>query len=210
MSTSSVGGPVRGPDDLARAFDRHASEVLSFCRRRCSDPFLAEDLVSVVFMEAWRCRDRATLVDGTLRPWLYGIALNVLRNSDRSTRRHRAALDRFHAQHPVDEADHAEAVARAVDQPRERAALDAAFSRLSRRDRDVADLVLLAELPINQAASALDLPVGTVKSRLAHARAHLQRLLRPEDLGSLSDPAATSGHERDERSLRAPTGTVTR
>jgi RNA polymerase sigma-70 factor (ECF subfamily) len=54
-------------------------------------------------------------VDGSLRPWLYGIATNVLRNASRSRRRHSAALQRYRASsdemlHP----DHADAVATAV------------------------------------------------------------------------------------------------
>ena len=83
--------------DLADAFDAFAQDVYRFCVRATGDRVLAEDLMSVVFLEAWRCRDRAVLVEATLRPWLLGIASNVVRTSRRSQRRHAAMLATLHA-----------------------------------------------------------------------------------------------------------------
>ena len=166
--------------------------------------------MSVVFLEAWKARQRAVLVDGSLRPWLYGIATNVLRNSARSARRHQAALDRYRRLHaPETELDHADAVADLADADRTRQAVDAAFRALSRKDRDVAELCLREGLSPAAAAAALGLPVGTVKSRLAHAREHMQRVLRPGEPDDGTDPAGPTGHEQDERPLGAPAGSPT-
>jgi RNA polymerase sigma factor (sigma-70 family) len=193
-------------EDLAQAFDGHAQEVFRYLARRCDDRALAEDLMSVVFLEAWRSRDRAVLVDGTLRPWLLGIAVNVLRNSRRSLRRHRGALDRYRATADrLVEPDHADdAVARA-DAASTRRQLDAAFASLSAKDRQVADMCLVKGLTPVQAAVALGLPVGTVKSRLAHARGRLRGVLRPGEHSTPTDPHGLGGHEQDERLLGAPT-----
>lgn len=68
-----------------------------FCARRSADGTASEDLTSVAFLEAWRARDRAILVDDSLRPWLLAIARNVVRNSNRSLRRYHLAVDRLHA-----------------------------------------------------------------------------------------------------------------
>lgn len=207
VTTSGSGSALPDREALAAAFDAHAQDVFRFCVRGCQDRDLAEDLMSVVFLEAWRSRDRAVLVDGSLRPWLYGVATNVLRNSARASRRHRAALDRYRRlDPPVEVPDHADDVARAADEESDAAAMDAAFGELSRKDRDVADLCLREGLSPADAAAALGLPVGTVKSRLAHARAHLRRVLRPGESEPGTDPGVLGGHEQDEGPVGAPAG----
>lgn len=193
-------------DALAAAFDAHAQDVFRYLARRCDDRMLAEDLMSVVFLEAWRSRERAVLVDGTLRPWLLGIAANVLRNSRRSLRRHRAALDRYRATAGgLVEPDHADQAVDRADAASTRRDLDAAFAALSAKDRQVADLCLIEGLTPAQAAVALGLPVGTVKSRLAHARDRLRGVLRPGEPATTTDPRASGEHEQDERHVGAPT-----
>jgi RNA polymerase sigma-70 factor (ECF subfamily) len=210
VTTSGSASALPDREALGAAFDAHAQEVFRFCARRCHDWDLAEDLMSVVFLEAWRSRDRAVLVDGSLRPWLYGIATNVLRNSTRSTRRHHAALDRYRRLDPPQPVqDHADTVAVRADADRDRAAVDLAFAALSRKDRDVAELCLREGLSPAAAAAALGLPAGTVKSRLAHAREHLQRVLRSSEPDGQTDPRQLSGHEQDERPLGAPAGSAT-
>ena len=71
-------------------FERHARAIYN-CFRRTADWAVAEDLTSIVFLEAWRRRERELLPEKVL-PWLYGIATNVIRNRRRSLRRHAAAL----------------------------------------------------------------------------------------------------------------------
>jgi DNA-directed RNA polymerase specialized sigma24 family protein len=89
---------------------------------------------------------KAVVVDGSLRPWLYGIATNVLRNASRSRRRHSVALLRHRSGseetlHP----DQADAVAIAVTAAASQRHLTAAFEQLSAKERDVADLVWLCQ-----------------------------------------------------------------
>lgn len=167
-------------DAFAATFDAYAADVFGFLARRCGSRSQAEDLLSVVFLEAWRCRARAQAVDGTLRPWLFGIATNVLRNAGRAARRHAAALDRYAAGHRDDATpDIADDAVRGADEGRDRATLRGALDRLPRRERAVADLCLVGELSADAASAVLGIPVATVRSRLARARKRLRADLRP-------------------------------
>ncbi len=66
-------------DAFGLLFERHATAIYNFCFRRIGDWAAAEDLLSIVFLEAWRRRDKELPPDKVL-PWLYGIATNVVRN----------------------------------------------------------------------------------------------------------------------------------
>lgn len=176
------------PDALARLFDDHADRVYNFCFRRTASWALAEDAMSSVFLEVWRIRDRATTYDGQVLPWLYGVATNVCRNATRGQRRWTALQAR--TPRPADERDHAEEVAGRVDDERRMARLVAALRQLPERDQQVLTLVAWDGLTYEQAAAALEVPIGTVRSRLSRSRQRLTDLLAhdgpdattPEDL----------------------------
>jgi DNA-directed RNA polymerase specialized sigma24 family protein len=72
-------------------FDRHSRAIYNYCARRTGEWALAEDLTSIVFLEAWRRRAAVVLAGDSALPWLYGVATNVVRNQRRSKRRYRAA-----------------------------------------------------------------------------------------------------------------------
>ena len=76
-------------------FSRHADAVYNHCFRRTASWATAEELTSVVFMEAWRRRRDARLHSCSILPWLLAVANNVLRNAGRSQRRHRRLLARL-------------------------------------------------------------------------------------------------------------------
>lgn len=169
-------GPVRDGDvpAFAELFERHGRRVLGHCFRRTADPALAEDCLSMVFLEAWRHRREVRLAGHSLLPWLLAVANNVLRNQHRSLRRYRAALGRMPA--PPAEPDFAEDVAgRLDDQRRVRAVVDL-VGRLGQADRDVLELCVWDGLTYEEAAVAMGVPVGTVRSRLSRARERLRQL----------------------------------
>jgi RNA polymerase sigma factor (sigma-70 family) len=174
-TSQSAGRTEPTPDEFGALFEHHADEIYNFCFRRTADWALAEDLTSVVFLEAWRKRSRVDLVNDPPLPWLYGVATNVLRNQARSRRRFRAALERLpRPEHGSDIAE--EATERLADEQRMHAVLGV-VDQLPRREREVLELCVWAELSYEQAASALELPVGTVRSRLSRARARLTELV---------------------------------
>src|SRR5437762_4966461 len=97
-------------------FERHANAIYNYCFRRVGNWATAEDLLSVVFLEAWRRRDKQLPPDKVL-PWLYGIATNVVRNQRRSERRYAAALRRVPAR--TTEGSLAELAAERLDDERQ-------------------------------------------------------------------------------------------
>ncbi|MEJ3748713.1 RNA polymerase sigma factor [Actinomycetes bacterium KLBMP 9797] len=165
-------------------FRRHVTAVYNHCFRRLGSWSAAEDAASLVFLETWRRRRDAVDVDGSLLPWLLGCANNVVRNLNRTARRYDAAL--FKLPEPHAEPDHADRVAARLDDERRMRALLGDLAALSRAEQDVVALVLMSGLSYAEAAVALGVPVGTVRSRLSRARERLgkaaagNRLLRPD------------------------------
>jgi RNA polymerase sigma factor (sigma-70 family) len=165
-------------------FERHAGTVFNYCFRRTGNWSQAEELTAIVFLEAWRRRAQVVLERDEAVPWLLGVATNVLRNLRRSQRRNRAALERLPREHV---ANFAGDVDERLDDERQMRAVLRALERLPRADQDVLALCVWEELTYEQAALALGVPVGTVRSRLSRARARLREL------------SANPGHEWDER-----------
>ena len=95
------------PEAFGILFERHARPVYNYLFRRTADWSLAEDLTSVVFLEAWRRRRDVRLQHDLALPWLLGVATNVLRNRRRSQWRYRAALERMPRERGEDFADDA-------------------------------------------------------------------------------------------------------
>ncbi|WP_067450271.1 RNA polymerase sigma factor [Actinomadura macra] len=153
-------------------FDRHARTVYNYCFRRTASWSEAEDLTSVVFLETWRRRTAVPLPSGSLLPWLYGVATNVLHNHRRSLRRHRAALARLPA--PLPQPDGADEAAARLDAERAMRRVMDSIRTLPRRDQEVLALCVWEGLDYADAAAALGVAVGTVRSRLARARARLR------------------------------------
>ena len=171
---------IRAGDTAAFAalFDTHGQAVHRYAAHSTGDWSTAEDVVSLTFLEAWRLRTSLHEDGGPLLPWLFGIATNVLRNTARSARRHRAAMERVPPREVVpDFAD--ELVDRMHDAAR-LAAAQRALAALRRPEREVFALVVWSGLDYASAAEALGVPVGTVRSRLSRARTRLQALAAKE------------------------------
>jgi RNA polymerase sigma-70 factor (ECF subfamily) len=166
---------------LGELFDRHADRIYTYCFRRTASWAVAQDATSMVFLEAWRARERAAAYNGAALPWLYGIATNVCRNLTRSQRRHLSALGRL--PRPTAGPDHADEVGQRVDSERAMVRIAEAMADLSERDRAVFALVVWSGLTYEEAAEALGVPVGTVRSRLARARARLGAIVMTGDEG---------------------------
>lgn len=179
----------RGRDGDASAvgelFSRHAPAVFVFLVRRTGDRELAEDLTSLVFLEAWRKRGDIVLSGESALPWLYGVALNCARNARRSLRRQRAALARLALERP----------APAQTAERELGDVLALLRRLPDRQRDVVLACAWTGLSYEDAAIALGIPVGTVRSRLSRARASLAEL--EADRGHSTDTPALAPIRED-------------
>lgn len=144
---------------LGELFDLHHSRVYRHSLRLVPSPVDAEDVVAVVWLEAWRQRDRIRFVDGSMLPWLLVVATNTALNFNRTARRYRALIRRLPP--PAPQSDHADAFDAGLAQ--------AALAELSRAHREVVALCVLNGYSEAEAASALGVPPGTVKSRLSRA-----------------------------------------
>ncbi|MER8070473.1 RNA polymerase sigma factor [Streptomyces sp. NPDC094034] len=166
------------PAEFGRLFEDYAGIVYRYAMRVTGDWATAEDVVSLTFLEAWRLRERVHPEGESLRPWLLGIATNVLRNSARTARRHDLALARL----PEPEAvpDFAEGLAARLADSEELAAAQVALGGLRRAEREVFALCVWEGLDHAAVAKALGVAVGTVRSRLSRARGRLRQLTEAE------------------------------
>jgi RNA polymerase sigma-70 factor (ECF subfamily) len=165
------------PEALASLFDRYGDRIYNHCFRATGDWAEAEDATATVFLEVWRHRQRVRTHEGSALPWLYGVATNVCRNLTRSRRRRVRALAALPS--PQVEPDHAERVTERVSSSARMQAVLAAIDDLPEREREVLGLVAWSGLTYEQAAAALEVPVGTVRSRLSRARARLNHQTDP-------------------------------
>lgn len=174
-------------------FDRYRARIFRSAYRRVLDVSQAEEAVAIVFLEAWRLRRRVRIVDGSLLPWLLAVTARVTSNLSRSQRRYNRML----AQLPPSDQQEGPFVYvdERIDGEARRQAVAAAIMSLAPRDRAVVELCLLEELPLAEAAAALDLPLGTVKSRLHRARTQLRTNLEAPDI-SVQSLAPNNPRER--------------
>ncbi|HEX4035438.1 MAG TPA: RNA polymerase sigma factor [Solirubrobacteraceae bacterium] len=170
------------PEAFGAIFERHFDEIHRYLRRR--HPEDADELAAEVFTVAFDARARYRALGESARPWLYGIASNLLGQRRRGERRALRAYARSAGQAESDADAYAAAVARA-DAERLSVAVAGAVARLNAVDRDTLLLYALSDLSYDEVAFALDVPIGTVRSRLARARrrcsADLAGLITEED-----------------------------
>lgn len=176
---------VTAPRLFGELFDRHAAEILRYLTRRIGAQD-AEDALSQVFLTALERRSSFDPSSPSARPWLYGIASNVLARHRRDEVRFLRALSRVPADAGVSIFD--EDAAERVDAEIQAAKVTKSLTQLSVGDRNVLLLLSWAQLSHEEIAQALEIPVGTVKSRLHRAR----RLIR----GALDESVALSGPRR--------------
>jgi RNA polymerase sigma-70 factor (ECF subfamily) len=159
------------PERFAILFQRHAPALKRYVVRRLGvDP--AEDIVAETFLIAFRQRESYDTSRTDARPWLYGITTNLVGRHRRSEIALYQALSRTGAD-PVTE-PFTDRVDRQVTADGVRRKLAAALARLPAGHRDALLLVTWTELTYEQAAYALGVPVGTVRSRINRARSKLR------------------------------------
>ncbi|MGW1022414.1 RNA polymerase sigma factor [Streptomyces sp. NPDC002577] len=176
------------PEQFAVLFDRHADAVHRYAARRLG-PESAEDLMAETFTTAFQQRHRYDHARADARPWLFGIATNLIGRHRRAEARRFKALAQMPAPvaHEEPVADRAVARAGAAGVRRDLAAV---LAGLSARHRDVVLLVAWADLNYEEAAEALGVPVGTVRSRLHRARSTLREALGGSDPTTLREADA--------------------
>ncbi|MFI9385940.1 RNA polymerase sigma factor [Kutzneria sp. NPDC052558] len=162
------------PELFALVYDRHAITVHRFLARRVGAQ-LADDLAAQTMLAAFDSRGRFDPAQDSALPWLYGIATNMLRRHTRAESRHLRALAKLDP-YPLEQR-HDETVTDRVSAEAAGRELAAGLARLNPQERDVLLLVAWESLSYEEVAHALDVPIGTVRSRLHRARAKMRTAL---------------------------------
>jgi RNA polymerase sigma factor (sigma-70 family) len=171
----------RSRDDaevFAELYERHAPQIYRYVVRRLGDR-VADDVVAETFLAAFQRRDRYDLDRTDARPWLYGIAANVIGKHRRAEVRMLTAYARTGVD-PVAESYLERADARVSAAAVERD-LAAALAELGPKYREVLLLVAWADLTPDEVAAALGISAGTVRSRLHRARRKVIQALGGQD-----------------------------
>jgi RNA polymerase sigma factor (sigma-70 family) len=185
------------PELFAIVFDRHFATIHRYLERRVGREG-ADELSGEVFRIAFEQRRRFRPLHDSALPWLYGLATNLLLKRWRGDARAARALARLQAASrnsdgELDGADDRLSAAAA------RMQLLEALAALEPGDRDVIVLVAWEELSYQEVAAALDLPLGTVRSRLNRARRTLREHLEAggnEPVTVIGKPREGIRHER--------------
>ncbi|MEV7403085.1 RNA polymerase sigma factor [Streptomyces sp. NPDC091267] len=172
------------PQRFAELYDRYAPDIHRYAARRLGD-WLADDVTAETFLIAFRRRHRFDPARGSVRPWLYGIAANLIAGHRRTEVMQYRVLAKTSVDAVVmdchDGADSRVAAAAVTSR------LAAALAQLSKGDREVLLLIAWESLSYEEVAQALRIPIGTVRSRLNRARKKTRK-----ELGGI-DP--TTEHE---------------
>lgn len=183
------------PDAFGTLYDDCARAVYNYAFRLTGNWSTAEEVVSLTFLEAWRLRGRVEPEGGGLQPWVLSIAGNVVRNVGRAARRHQAALGRLPPPQPIP--DFADDLASRIDDAAQLRHVGQALAGLRRSEREVLALCVWSGLGYADAARALGVPVGTLRSRLSRARRKLQQLASEagSSTGTGNGPRPVTGRE---------------
>ncbi|WP_051466872.1 RNA polymerase sigma factor [Actinomadura oligospora] len=164
------------PERFAEIFDRHYAEIHRYVDRRLGAD-AADDIAAETFLIAFRSRERFDVSRDSSRPWLYGIATNLIGRHRRGEMRRYRAMARMESRDVVEGhvEGHEDRVVSALAAGD--GTLSAALAELAHGDRDVLLLVALGELSYPETAQALDIAYGTVCSRLNRARNQIRAAL---------------------------------
>jgi RNA polymerase sigma factor (sigma-70 family) len=163
--SSMIRRSLADPRAFGAIFERHFDVLYGFARRRVGAD-LAEEIATETFTRAFDRRRTFDLRRNDARPWLLGIAANLLKRHWRTERRRLEAYARS--------ADRVSSPPHVLVRTDVVAALDG----LSRDERETLFLFAVADLTYEEIAEALAIPIGTVRSRLARARGRVRAHLR--------------------------------
>ena len=155
---------LEDPDAFAELYDRHVGRIFAWSKARVGD--YAPDLTAEVFAAAWQSRKRfRDEQDGSALPWLYGIAVNVLRSSLRKRRVEHGARERLGLPIAVAHVDY-EAVDDRLSFPY---AVVRAFADLPDSDRELLVLRVVEQRPYREIADRLQCTPVAARLRVSRS-----------------------------------------
>lgn len=160
----------RDKSALKILYDRHHDSLFRFALSHCKDAFEASDIIQETMLVVWQTADRFA-GRSAVRSWMFGIARNKAIDNLRKMARTDVGTDTIEQ---VDESPDAQSIivaAQNADQVR------ACLSKLSDSHRRVVHLAFFEDLPYSQIGEIEKCAVGTVKTRIHHAKKLLMRCL---------------------------------
>ena len=160
--------------DFAVSYEENFDDIYRYVAARLGRD-VADDIAAETFVVAFRKQRAFDPARASMRPWLFGIATNLVADHRRVEARRYRALMRAGTEQAED--SHENRVVTWVTAEGFAPRLAKALAGLSRADRDVVLLIALSQLTHAEVAEALDIPYGTVGSRLNRARKKLRAAL---------------------------------
>jgi RNA polymerase sigma-70 factor (ECF subfamily) len=151
--------------DIESLYQRYAPDVRRFVLFLSGDPVMADEIMSDTFVSAWLARER--IRQPTVKSYLFAIARNLYRDLQRRRERH-AALDERMTDKRVSAQTH-------MEQTAEVRAVLAALQQLPEMDRTALLMRALDEMPYEEIAETLGIPVVTAKVKVYRARLKLMQ-----------------------------------
>jgi len=189
--SAALAASLTSPAEFAPVFDRHYDAVHTYLQRRVG-PDAADELAAQTFLVAFEGRARYDRSRPDARPWLFGIATNLLLHHRRQVVRQLRAYARTGVDPVLDAFEGVEDRLDAAGLGRD---LAAALAGLPAAEVEVLLLYAWADLSYPEIATALGVPVGTVRSRLWRARGRIRELL-PGRRASADAPPIREGEDR--------------
>ena len=186
----AITASLEQPSAFAVVYDRHAGVVFRFLVRRVGRD-TADELLGETFRIAFERRATFDITRPDARPWLYGIATNLIARHRRAEMRRIKATARLVATQSGEAV--ADRVAADVDARETWAVVAEAIAELPDGERDALLLLVWEELSYDEIASALQVPVGTVRSRLNRARRRIRELIEHSGEETTEQNTSTRG-----------------
>jgi RNA polymerase sigma factor (sigma-70 family) len=184
LDSDAISASAATPSDFAAIFDRHFDVIHAYLQRRVGRD-LADELAAETFLIAFDKRARYDASRPDARPWLFGIATNLLHRHRRHELRQLRAYARSAADPILDAFDGVEARLDAFNVRRE---LVDALTRIPAEELDALLLFAWADFSYGEIAEALEIPIGTVRSRLSRARTRMRAELKLEPTPAQPQP----------------------
>ena len=167
------------PDAMAVLYDRHGAAAYRTAMILLREPASAEEVVQEAFLAVWRNRGRFDPGRGSFRPWLLTIVRNRARDRIRARRvRVESSEERWDS--PSDAVDVWEEVSAEAERVRVRRAL----STLPGDERRMFGLAFYEGFSQSEISARLEMPLGTVKSKMRRGMQRLRSLLVEPSAGA--------------------------
>ena len=152
-------------------FERHANPVYHYILSRCHDQTIAGDILNTVMMEVW---NHAEGFEGRSKvsTWLIGIARYKIIDFYRTEKRHE------HLEIDDDIEESVSVNEQIVEAAQNSKGVKSCIEKLGESHREIVQLTFYSELAYQEIAEIIECPVGTVKSRMHHAKEALKRCLQ--------------------------------